>query len=175
MRVVSLNARQAKPGVYLVDITLVCFIANEHTTKCSCFYHTCLFKMHKMHCIYIYVMKYVSVFISKLGINSAVCFKWIDETCWNNLLLLVPNCYEVIAMVATSCCCGCVIGMSYTEINKAVSQWASCQIRKIGSCACARNGRNVFPATAGQFPLSWWPETFPAFPAHAQPTILCIW
>ena len=23
------------------DTTLVCFIVNEHTTKCSCFYHTC--------------------------------------------------------------------------------------------------------------------------------------
>ena len=40
-RVVSLNARQAKPGVHLVDTTRVCFIVNEHTTKCSCFYHTC--------------------------------------------------------------------------------------------------------------------------------------
>ena len=33
-RVVSLNARQAKPGVQLVDTTRVCFIVNEHT-----FYH----------------------------------------------------------------------------------------------------------------------------------------
>ena len=40
-RVVSLNARQAKPGVHLVDTTRVCFIVNEHTTKRSCFYHTC--------------------------------------------------------------------------------------------------------------------------------------
>ena len=51
--------------------------------------------------IFIYVMKYVSGFIWKLGINFAVCIKWIDETWWNNLLLLVPNCYEVVAIVAT--------------------------------------------------------------------------
>ena len=47
------------------------------------------------------MMKYVSGFIWKLGINFAVCIKWIDETWWNNLLLLVSNCYEVVAMVAT--------------------------------------------------------------------------
>ena len=51
--------------------------------------------------LFIYVMKYVSVFIWKLGINFAVFIKWIDETWWNNRLLLVPNCYEVVAMVAT--------------------------------------------------------------------------
>ena len=51
--------------------------------------------------IFIYVMKYVSGFNWKLGINFAVCIKWIDETWWNNRLLLVPNCYEVVAMVAT--------------------------------------------------------------------------
>ena len=51
--------------------------------------------------ILINVMKYVSRFIWKLGINFAVCIKWIDETWWNNRLLLVPNCYEVVAMVAT--------------------------------------------------------------------------
>ena len=51
--------------------------------------------------IFIYVMKYESGFIWKLGINFAVCIKWIDETWWNNRLLLVPNCYEVVTMVAT--------------------------------------------------------------------------
>ena len=52
--------------------------------------------------IFIYVMKYVSGLIWKLGIiNFAVCVKWIDENWWNNRLLLVPNCYEVIVMVAT--------------------------------------------------------------------------
>ena len=50
--------------------------------------------------IFIYVMKYVSGFIWKLGIHFVVCIKWIDETWWNNRLLLVPNCYEVVAMVA---------------------------------------------------------------------------
>ena len=47
------------------------------------------------------MMKYVSGFIWKLGINFAVCIKLIGETWWNNQLLLVPHCYEVIAMVAT--------------------------------------------------------------------------
>ena len=51
--------------------------------------------------IFIYVMKFVFGFIWKLGINFAVCIKWIDETWWNNRLLMVPNCYEVVAMVAT--------------------------------------------------------------------------
>ena len=51
--------------------------------------------------IIIYVTKYVSGFIWKFGINFAVCIKWIDETWWNNRLLLVPNCYEVVVMVAT--------------------------------------------------------------------------
>ena len=51
-RVVSLNARQAKPGVHLVDTTRVCFIVNEHTTsvpvfithaklKCEKYIHLC--------------------------------------------------------------------------------------------------------------------------------------
>ena len=40
---------------------------------------------------------------------------------WNNMLLLVPNCYDVVAMVTTSY--GCAIVMSYTEIKKAMSQW----------------------------------------------------
>ena len=69
--------------------------------------------------IFIYVMKFVFGFIWKLGINFAVCIKWIDETWWNNRLLMVPNCYEVVAMVATM---GAIV-MSYIEINKAVSQW----------------------------------------------------
>ena len=46
-------------------------------------------------------MKYVSVFIWKLGIIFAVCIKWIDEMWWNNRLLLEPKSYEVVAMVAT--------------------------------------------------------------------------
>ena len=46
--------------------------------------------------IFIYVMKYVCGFIWKLGITFAVCIKWID-----NRLLLVPNYYEAVAMVAT--------------------------------------------------------------------------
>ena len=66
-------------------------------------------------------MKYVSGFISKLGINFAICIKWIDETWWNNRLLLVPNCYEWGGRYG--CNNGRTIVMSYTETNKAVSQW----------------------------------------------------
>ena len=36
----------------------------------------------------------MSGFIWKLGIHFAVFIKWIDETWWNNRLLLVPNCYK---------------------------------------------------------------------------------
>ena len=61
---------------------------------------------------------------SNMGINSAVCIKWIDETL-NNRLLSVPNCYEVVAMVATCGRYACAIVMSYTEMNKAVPQWRS--------------------------------------------------
>ena len=50
---------------------------------------------------FIYVMKYLSVFILNLGIKYAFYIKWIDETRWNNRLLFVPSCYEVVAMVAT--------------------------------------------------------------------------
>ena len=77
--------------------------------------------------------------------------------------------------------------------------WASCQIHKIAGCACAGYAGNVFPATVGKrsrhasrqvrdaravmhaeiankrFPLKLVAgKTFPAFPAHAQPTILRI-
>ena len=52
-------------------------------------------------------MKYVSVVISKLAINSAVFTKSINE---------------VVSMVAVSDCQGCTIVMSYTEMNKALTQ-----------------------------------------------------
>ena len=56
----------------------------------------------------------------KLGINSAVWIKSIDETLLYNILLLMPNCYEVIVVVATNGRYGCVIVMSLIEISKAV-------------------------------------------------------
>ena len=81
-----------------------------------------------------------------------------------------------------------------------ISAWASYQIRKFATCACARNARNVFPATdikgnrllaiptcitvrASRTCLNArrhrrpavTEKTFPAFPAHAQLTILRIW
>ena len=71
----------------------------------------------------IYVMKYVSGFIWKLGINFVVCIKWIDKVWWNNRSLLVhcwlwDGCYG-----CNNGRYGCTIVMSYIEINKALSQW----------------------------------------------------
>ena len=85
-RVVSLNARQAKPGVHLVDTTRVCFIVNEHTTKCSCFYHTCSFKMQKVYSFIWWNMCLVSFEIWELILQflSSGLMK-LDETigyCW---------------------------------------------------------------------------------------------
>ena len=37
-----------------------------------------------------------------------------------------------------------------------IAQWASYQIRKIADCACAWNGRNVFPATDLKETTSYW-------------------
>ena len=79
-------------------------------------------------------------------------------------------------------------------------RWTSYHIHKIPHCACGRNARNVFPATdlKGNRYLAIQAcitacasrtsrnacrdrftavagKTFPAFPAHAQPTILRIW
>ena len=65
--------------------------------------------------MFIYVMKYIYASILQLGINSVVYIKWNDETWLNNRLLLVPNCYEVVAMVATSGCDGCAIMMTYIQ------------------------------------------------------------
>ena len=78
--------------------------------------------------------------------------------------------------------------------------WASYQTCKIAGCACAGNAGNVFPASAGWRSrhasrhvrharavmhagiANWWfplksvaGKMFPAFTAHAQPTILRIW
>ena len=85
-RVVSLNARQAKPGVHLVDTTQVCFIVNEHTTKCSCIYHTCSFKMQKIcssmwwnMCLVSFeswelILQFVSSGLTKLG--DTISYFW---------------------------------------------------------------------------------------------------
>ena len=87
-----------------------------------------------------------------------------------------------------------------TNHDLTLTPWASYQIRKIAGCACTGNAGNVLPAIR----LQWKPpvsdhgmhhgtcgthvpwcmsgsltgavgEAFPAFPAHAQPAILCIW
>ena len=54
-----------------------------------------------MQKVYSFMWWNMSGFIRKLGNNFAICITWIDETWWNNRLLLVPNCCEVVAMVAT--------------------------------------------------------------------------
>ena len=54
----SLNTRQAKPGVHLDDTTRLGFSVNEHTTKCPCFYRTWHVKKNQQN-ILIHVVKYV--------------------------------------------------------------------------------------------------------------------
>ena len=90
-RVMSLNARQAKPGVHLVDTTRVCFIVNEHITKCSCFYHTCWFKMQKVYSFMWWNMCLVSFDSWKLILQfvSSGLTK-LDETigyCWCQIVM----------------------------------------------------------------------------------------
>ena len=78
------------------------------------------------------MIKYVFDIFSKLGIKFAVCINWIDDICWKNLLMLVPSCCEVVVMVAKSGRYSFTIVMSYTEINKTVSQWLlTCTFHKL--------------------------------------------
>ena len=88
---------------------------------------------------------------------------------------------------------------NYSSIARA-RWWTSYQLRKIVECACAGNAGNVFPATdfkGNRFLAipacitarasrtcrdacrdrysALARKTFPAFPAHAQPTSLHIW
>ena len=115
-RVVSLNARQAKPGVHLVDTTRVCFIVNEHTTKCSCFYHTCKFKMQNVSSFMWWNMCLVSFEIWELILQFVSNgLTKLDET--------ISYCWCPIVMSCNNGRYGCTIVMSYIEINKAVSQW----------------------------------------------------
>ena len=71
--------------------------------------------------IFIYIMKYVSGFIWKLGINFAVCIKWIDlmkQSVTVGVQLLWGGRYG-----CNNGRYGCTIVMSYIKINKVVSQW----------------------------------------------------
>ena len=43
-----------------------------------------------------------------------------------------------VEMISTLC-------LSYSLVNYIITEWASCQIRKIVACACAENAGNVFP------------------------------
>ena len=68
------------------------------------------------------MMKLIYIwFHSKLGINSAII---IDP--WNLMKQLVTVGAQLLWSGRYGCnngCYGCTIVMSYTEINKAVSQW----------------------------------------------------
>ena len=119
-RVVSLNARQAKPGVHLVDTTRVCFIVNEHTTKCSCFYHTCILKMQK----YIHLCDEICVWFH-LKIGNWFC-RFYQVDWWNLMKQSVTVGAQLLWSGRYGCNngrYGCTIVMSYIDINKAVSQW----------------------------------------------------
>ena len=86
LRVVSLNAQQAELGVHLVDPTRACFIVNEYTTRCSCSYHTCFFKMHNVYSfmrlkMYLFsfqnwelILQFVSRGMMKL--DKTICYNW---------------------------------------------------------------------------------------------------
>ena len=119
-RVVSLNARQAKPGVHLVDTTRVCFIVNEHTTKCSCFITLANLKcknyIHLCHEICIY-------FNLKVG-NSFCSLYQVDW--WNFIKQSVIVGAQLLWSGRYGCNnsrYGCAIVMSCIERNKAASQW----------------------------------------------------
>ena len=75
--------------------------------------------------------------------------------------------------------------MDRVDSRFAPSQWASYQIRQIVGCACSGNAGNVFPrhrlqrkpcrdACRDRLPAVAG-KTFPAFPAHAQTSILLTW
>ena len=72
---VSLNVQQAEFKVHSVDTTRVCFIVNEHITLFTALSHVLI---KNAQSIFISVIKYVSVFIPKLGINSAFCIMLIS-------------------------------------------------------------------------------------------------
>ena len=75
--------RTASPVVHLVDATRVCFIVKEHTHKCSSFYHTCVFKMHKVYSfigwnMYLFAFPSSSVPIGLMKLDETICSCW----CW---------------------------------------------------------------------------------------------
>ena len=122
---------------------------------------------------------------------------------------LVGLIWEILRYVCQFGARTCIILLTNKDLlhqlqNEAIEErWhprASCQIREIEGCACARNPAYAFPATAGyrawhasrhvcgaravmhagidnkRFPLkSVAGKPFPAFPVHAQTVILRIW
>ena len=106
-------------GVHLADTTRVCFVVNEHTTKCSCFYHACLFEMHQVYS-FMWLNIYLFSFQSwELILQLVLCrMMKLDKT------ICFYRCpVEVVTMFATSGPYGCAIMMSHIAINKIVSQW----------------------------------------------------
>ena len=149
--------------------------------------------------------------------NNCVRLFWTDSLICSDKALLSLDCYymskhwlnhvnQTHLYLASKCCQ--VSQASVTKIEPlSVNMthwvwvsWASCQIHKSASCACAGNAGNVFPATdfKGNRKLAIPTcitarasrtcrdacrdrqpavagKTFPAFPAHAQHIILHIW
>ena len=79
-KVVSLNARKAKSGVHSVHATRVCFIENDHTTKCSCFI---TYAYLNAQSIFPYVIDYATVLFRSLEVIVqfvSYWLKWFNET-----------------------------------------------------------------------------------------------
>ena len=130
-RVVSLNARQVKPGVHLLNTTLIYFIVSEHIPSVPIFITHAYLNFKK----YIHLCDEICIcFQFKVG-NWFCSLYQVDW--WNNRLLLVLNSYEVVAMVETSGHYGYIIVRSYTKINKTVSRWLLTTCNLCTSVICA--------------------------------------
>ena len=119
-RVVSLYARQAKPGVHLIDTTRVCFIVNEHTTQVFLLLSHMLIQKQK----YIHLYDELCVWCH-LKFGNQFCSLYPVD--WRNLMKQSITVGAQLLWGGRYGCnngrYGCAIVMSYIEINKAVSQW----------------------------------------------------
>ena len=120
-RMTSLNARQTKPWVHLTPLECISVSTNTQPSVASFIAHA-WWTTNKIYPL----MSFIFLLIY-FGIHSVVCIMWIYKTWWNKPLPSTPNkyCYKVVVVVAPSDHYCCAIVMSYTGINKAVSQWLS--------------------------------------------------
>ena len=130
-----------------------------------------------------------------------ICYMPILQLIWLLLLPVRSSCERMLLMKTWFCCAYCR-GRKHV-MPKCCSGDSTMGLLPNTSncgCACARNAGNVFPATAVSNPdmhhgtcvthVPWcmpgsltrvflWirrrGNTFPAFPAHAQPAILRFW